>query len=187
MQYNLTEQEYYDLKDLKFPLMSMESMQKGRQYLSPAGEPIMQFDILQLKVSDLTDEKCHLYLWVPNALLQEGLQVMKEWGFTYKTNIIWQKIRKDGEPDGRGVGFYFRNTTEILLFGIKGKDNRTLNPGRTQVNVVKTIKREHSRKPDEMYSLIESCSTGPFLELFARNQRDGWDVYGNEVNNSIVL
>lgn len=121
----------------------------------------------------------HLYLWVPNALLQDGLKVMEAWGFTYKTNIVWYKIRKDGGPDGRGVGFYFRNVTELLLFGLRGS-MRTLQPGRTQVNIVPTRKREHSRKPDELYDLIERCSPGPYLELFARFRREGWDQWGNE-------
>lgn len=137
-------------------------------------------DIKKLPVSDVADEKSHLYLWVPNALLPEGLEVMKAWGFEYKTNIIWEKIRKDGMPDGRGVGFYFRNVTEILLFGIKGDKNRTLQPGRTQVNLVRSMKREHSRKPDEFISLIESCSPGPYLELFARGDRENWDMWGNQ-------
>lgn len=122
----------------------------------------------------------HLYLWVPNALLPEGLEVMKAWGFQYKTNIIWHKVRKDGGPDGRGVGFYFRNTTELLLFGTRGKNARTLGPGRKQVNIVKSRKQEHSRKPDEIYPIIEACSRGPFLELFARGPRIGWTVWGNQ-------
>jgi N6-adenosine-specific RNA methylase IME4 len=104
---------------------------------------------------------------------------MKAWGFEYKTNIIWHKIRKDGGPDGRGVGFYFRNTTEILLFGVKGK-LRTSNPGRTQVNIIKSRKQEHSRKPEEQYKIIESCSPGPYIELFSRGSRPGWDVWGNQ-------
>lgn len=140
-------------------------------------------EIKQLPVSDVADEKSHLYLWVPNALLPEGLEVMKAWGFSYKTNIIWEKIRKDGMPDGRGVGFYFRNVTEILLFGIRGDKNRTLDPGRSQVNLIRSIKREHSRKPDEFISLIESCSPGPFLELFARGNREGWDMWGNQATD----
>jgi len=122
----------------------------------------------------------HLYLWVPNALLREGLEVMAAWGFQYKTNLIWHKIRKDGGPDGRGVGFYFRNTTEMVLFGVRGR-LRTLTSGRTQVNIIKTQKREHSRKPDELYAIIEACSPGPFLELFARGQRADWEQWGNEV------
>ena len=134
-------------------------------------------DIMKLPVGDVADEKSHLYLWVPNALLPEGLQVMEAWGFEYKTNLIWEKTRKDGEPDGRGVGFYFRNVTEILLFGIKGEKNRTLDPGRSQVNLIRAMKKEHSRKPEE---LIEKCSNAPYLEVFARGNRDSWDMWGNQ-------
>ncbi len=142
--------------------------------------PTMKFEeICQLPISTLSDNNSHLYLWVPNALLKEGLGVLEAWGFKYKTNIIWYKIRKDGGPDGRGVGFYFRNVTEILLFGTKG-NIRTLQPGRTQVNIISTRKREHSRKPDEIYDIIESCSPGPYLELFARFERPGWKQWGNE-------
>jgi len=137
-------------------------------------------EIKELPVPMLAADKSHLYLWVPNALLQAGLETMAAWGFEYKSNIVWFKIRKDGGPDGRGVGFYFRNVTEILLFGIRGKSNRTLAAGRRQVNLIATRKREHSRKPDEIYPLIESCSRGPFLELFARERRKNWTVWGNE-------
>lgn len=137
-------------------------------------------EICRLPVAEAADEKSHLYLWVPNALLPEGLEVMRAWGFAYKTNIIWEKVRKDGMPDGRGVGFYFRNVTEILLFGIRGEKNRTLDPGRSQVNLLRAIKREHSRKPDEFISLIERCSPAPFLEMFARGGRRDWDMWGNQ-------
>ena len=140
-------------------------------------------DIKKLPVSDVADEKSHLYLWVPNALLPEGLEVMKAWGFEYKTNLIWEKVRKDGMPDGRGVGFYFRNVTEIVLFGIKGDNNRTLQPGRSQVNLLRSMKREHSRKPDEWIDLIERCSPGPYLELFARGDRKNWDMWGNQATD----
>ena len=139
-------------------------------------------EIKEIPVSVVAAENSHLYLWVPNALLKEGLEVMEAWGFEYKTNLIWHKIRKDGGPDGRGVGFYFRNTTEIILFGIRGK-LRTLDPGRTQVNIIRSRKREHSRKPDELYDIIEQCSPGPFLELFARGKRENWDQWGNEVED----
>lgn len=142
--------------------------------------PTMTLDeIMELPVNRLAASEAHLYLWVPNALIAEGLQVMKRWGFTYKTNIVWYKIRKDGGPDGRGVGFYFRNVTELILFGIRGS-MRTLEAGRRQVNIVRSRKREHSRKPDEIYDLVESCSPGPYLELFARHPRDGWTQWGNE-------
>ena len=112
-------------------------------------------DIKNLPVNRIADEKCHLYLWVPNALLPDGLEVMKAWGFEYKTNLIWEKVRKDGGPDGRGVGFYFR-----------------------------TMKREHSRKPDEFVDLIENCSSAPYLELFARGNREKWDMWGNQANDN---
>ncbi|MBE9604135.1 S-adenosylmethionine-binding protein [Acetobacteraceae bacterium H6797] len=137
-------------------------------------------EIKALPVCEALAPTAHLYLWVPNALLPEGLEVMKAWGFTYKSNIIWHKLRKDGGSDGRGVGFYFRNVTEILLFGIRGKNARTLHLGRTQVNYLGTRKREHSRKPDEQYPLIEGCSPGPRLEMFARGPRPGWTVWGNQ-------
>lgn len=136
--------------------------------------------ICDIAVRDYIADRAHLYLWVPNALLPDGLKVMEAWGFQYKSNIVWQKVRKDGEPDGRGVGFYFRNTTELLLFGVRGKDARTLAPGRSQVNVIKTRKQEHSRKPDEQYDLIEGCSWGPRLEMFARGSRRGWETFGDQ-------
>lgn len=142
-------------------------------------------EIKALPVTRLAANPAHLYLWVPNALLPEGLEVMSAWGFEYKTNIIWEKIRKDGGPDGRGVGFYFRNVTEILLFGIRGNNARTLQPGRSQVNLIRSRKREHSRKPDEQYDLIESCSRGPYLELFARGPRKGWSLWGNQADDYI--
>jgi N6-adenosine-specific RNA methylase IME4 len=137
-------------------------------------------EILELPVPTISANKTHLYLWVPNAMLPEGLKVMEAWGFRYKGNIVWHKIRKDGGPDGRGVGFYFRNVTELLLFGIKGKHARTLAPGRSQVNFIATRKREHSRKPDEQYDIIEACSWGPYLEMFARGSRRGWTNWGNQ-------
>lgn len=141
-------------------------------------------EIKSMPVEQIAAEKSHLYLWVPNALLPEGLEVMKSWGFEYKGNIVWEKVRKDGQPDGRGVGFYFRNVTEILLFGIKGTNNRTLDPARSQVNLIRTQKREHSRKPDEIIPIIERCSPGPFIELFARGDRDGWAMWGNQADAS---
>ena len=140
-------------------------------------------DIVDLPVKEITRATAHLYLWCPNALLAEGLAVMKAWGFTYKSNIVWHKVRKDGGSDGRGVGFYFRNVTELLLFGVRGKNARTLAPGRRQVNLLATRKREHSRKPDEQYEIIEACSAGPYLELFARGTRQGWSSWGQQADD----
>jgi N6-adenosine-specific RNA methylase IME4 len=138
-------------------------------------------EIFELPVATIAAEKSHLYLWCPNALIAEGLETMRRWGFIYKSNLVWYKIRKDGGPDGRGVGFYFRNVTELVLFGVRGKDNRTLKAGRTQVNLLGTRKRRHSQKPDEMWQIIERCSPAPRLELFARHYRHGWAQWGDEV------
>ena len=142
-------------------------------------------EIMELPISQLVLPRSHLYLWVPNALVLEGVEVMRRWGFTYKTNLVWYKVRKDGGPDGRGVGFYFRNVTELVLFGVRGS-MRTRERGRRQVNVIVSRKREHSRKPDELYALIEACSPGPYLELFARHPRRGWQQWGNGFESEYV-
>jgi N6-adenosine-specific RNA methylase IME4 len=139
-------------------------------------------EICGMPIAQAVADKSHLYLWCPNALLPWGLQVVDAWGFKYKGNIVWHKIRKDGGPDGRGVGFYFRNVTELVLFGVRGS-MRTLPPGRRQVNLFKTRKEEHSKKPDELYSIIEDCSPGPYLELFARGRRKGWTQWGDELDS----
>jgi N6-adenosine-specific RNA methylase IME4 len=138
--------------------------------------------IATLPVGQVATPTAHLYLWCPNAMLPDGLAVMSAWGFAYKSNIVWHKVRKDGGSDGRGVGFYFRNVTELILFGVKGRNARTLAPGRRQVNLLATRKREHSRKPDEQYAIVEACSPGPYLELFARGIREGWAAWGNQAD-----
>ncbi len=140
-------------------------------------------EICALPVAEHLEATAHCYLWVPNALLPEGLAVLAAWGFQYKSNLVWHKVRKDGGSDGRGVGFYFRNVTEIILFGTRGRNARTLPPARRQVNVIASRKREHSRKPDEQYALIEACSPGGFLELFGRGTRPGWTVWGNQASD----
>jgi N6-adenosine-specific RNA methylase IME4 len=145
-------------------------------------ETMTNEEIMELPVAGLALPQSHLYLWVPNALVLEGLEVMRRWGFTYKTNIVWYKVRKDGGPDGRGVGFYFRNVTELILFGTRG-NFRTLAPGRRQTNIIVSQKRRHSHKPDEQYDIIESCSPGPYLELFCRHPRHGWHHWGNEIDD----
>ena len=141
-------------------------------------------EICALPVADVAAKNSHLYLWVPNALLPEGIKVMEAWGYRYVSNVIWAKRRKDGGPDGRGVGFYFRNVTEPILFGVRGS-MRTLAPARSIVNMIETRKREHSRKPDEQYDLIEAASPGPYLEMFARYARPGWAAWGNESDEEI--
>lgn len=183
--------------------VSLLAFASGRQFATILADPPWQFinrtgkmapehrrlsryatmthdEILELPVAQLAAPTAHLYLWVPNALLAEGLEVMRRWGFHYKTNLVWHKVRKDGGSDGRGVGFYFRNVTELVLFGVRGKNARTKAAGRRQVNFIATRKREHSRKPDEIFPLVEACSNGPYLELFARHPRQGWWQWGDE-------
>jgi N6-adenosine-specific RNA methylase IME4 len=147
---------------------------------------IMTLDEIQtLPVCEVAAERAHCYLWCPNAVLPEGLETLRRWGFTYKGNLVWHKVRRDGQSDGRGVGFYFRNVTELVLFGVRGRGVRTLPPARSQVNLLATRKREHSRKPDELRTLfVERCSPGPYLELFARGlvDRPHWDAWGCEAD-----
>jgi len=185
----------------------LERFAKGRKFRTILADPPWQFqnrtgkvapehrrlnryptmtleDICALPVAEVSETTAHLYMWVPNALLPEGLRVMEAWGFQYKSNLVWHKIRKDGGSDGRGVGFYFRNVTELILFGVRGKNARTEAAGRSQVNMLQTRKREHSRKPDEQYPLIEACSPGPYLELFARGERPNWSVWGNQADET---
>lgn len=176
------------MADLASTIQNLQKFTNGKKYNTIYADPPWQFqnrtgkvapehkrltryetmtieDIKALPIADITGDKAHLYLWVPNALLPDGLAVMDAWGFEYKGNLVWEKVRKDGGPDGRGVGFYFRNVTELILFGIKKKSapNRTLQPARSQVNIIRAMKREHSRKPDEIIPIIEACSQG--LEL----------------------
>jgi N6-adenosine-specific RNA methylase IME4 len=141
-------------------------------------------EIKALPVAEFVAEPAHLYLWVPNALVREGLEVMAAWGFGYKTTLVWHKVRKDGGSDGRGPGFYFRNVTESVLFGVRGKSARTLAPGRRQTNLIASRKREHSRKPEELYPIIEACSRPPLLELFARAPRRDWSSWGKQLDMS---
>ncbi len=195
------------MSDLSNTITNFKNFTEGKTYNTIYADPPWQFqnrtgkvapehkrltryetmaleDIKSLPVESIAAPKAHLYLWVPNALLPEGLEVMDAWGFEYKANFIWEKVRKDGQPDGRGVGFYFRNVTEIILFGIlkRSSPNRTLDPARSQVNILRAMKREHSRKPDEIIPIIEACSQGPRIELFARGVREGWDMWGNQAD-----
>src|SRR5690349_11614231 len=166
------------------PSVDLRKFVAGRQFATVLADPPWQFvnrtgkmapehrrlsryrtmtvpEICALPIAECVQTTAHLYLWVPNALLPEGLAVMQAWGFQYKSNIVWHKIRKDGGSDGRGVGFYFRNVTELVLFGVRGKSARTLAPGRTQVNYIGTRKREHSRKPDEQYPILRRAAPDP--------------------------
>ena len=134
-------------------------------------------DIIALPVGELAEDNCHLYLWVTNNFLQDGLDVMKAWGFRYVTTITWYK---DGNA---GLGQYFRGKTEHCLFGIKGKPPyKIVNEKRQQGLTGFIAKRgEHSVKPQQMREMIERVSYEPRIELFARERFEGWDAWGNEV------
>jgi N6-adenosine-specific RNA methylase IME4 len=131
----------------------------------------------------IADDGCHLYLWVTNTHLSNGLLVMDRWGFTYKTTITWVK-------DRFGLGQYFRGQTEHCLFGVRGSlAYRTMQAGkRAQGNTALLSPRtRHSVKPSDMRQMIENVSHAPRLELFARCRAPGWDSWGNEVRNDIHL
>ncbi|MEO1063777.1 MAG: MT-A70 family methyltransferase [Actinomycetota bacterium] len=134
-------------------------------------------EIAALPVADVAATPAHLYLWVPNALLPDGLTVLSAWGFRYVSLLHWLKVTRDGHPDGRACGFYFRNVTEQLLFGIRGRLRTSC---RRTSNLITGRRTEHSTKPNEAYRVIEDVSPGPRLELFARRPRSGWTVWGDE-------
>jgi len=137
-------------------------------------------DIKNLNVKSISEDQSHLYLWVTNPFLQEGLDVCQAWGFEYKTLITWIKTYKDGTPE-MGMGYYFRSCTEHIIFGVKGK-MKCLN--KNTRNMFKEINpRLHSQKPAMIRDLIVECSGDlPRIELFARRKVEGWDCWGNEVH-----
>jgi N6-adenosine-specific RNA methylase IME4 len=136
-------------------------------------------EIKNLNIKSITEDKAHLYLWVTNPFIKEGLEICKEWGFEYKTLITWIKTYKDGNPE-MGMGYYFRGCTEHIIFAVKGK-MKCLN--KTTKNMFKEINpRLHSKKPAMVRDLIVNCSGDvPRIELFARQKTEGWDVWGNEI------
>jgi N6-adenosine-specific RNA methylase IME4 len=143
--------------------------------------PLMKVDAIlgmQFDVRRLAAENCHLYLWVTNNFLQDGFAVMDAWGFSYITMITWAK---EGNP---GLGQYFRGMTEHVLFGRKGQPPYRTKPDgkRAQGTTLFSAPRgKHSEKPSRIHEWAEIVSHGPYLELFARERRSGWDVWGNEV------
>ena len=137
--------------------------------------PLMKTeDIFAMKpfIEELSDEQCHMYMWVTNNYLEAGLEIMKHWGFKYITNIVWVK-------NSIGTGQYFRGQHEILLFGRKGNP-LPFKHKKNIPSILYAIKQEHSKKPKEFYNIIEKISYPPYIEVFARNKRDGWDSWGND-------
>lgn len=127
-------------------------------------------DLLQLPVPDLADDDCHIYLWITNRSLPKGFVLLERWGFRYITCLTWVKPHF-------GMGNYFRGQTEHILFGVKGSQMLKRKDAGTVFHADRGP-NGHSSKPPEIYELIESCSPGPYLEMFARTQRDGWHRWG---------
>ena len=144
----------------------------GRHY------PLMSIDeICVLRVGALAAENAHLWLWVTNADWREQIAVMEVWGFTYRSCLTWIKPRF-------GLGQYLRNQTEHVLLGTRGKAPVLF---RGQGTWLYAPLQEHSHKPEEQYAVIERCSPGPYLELFARRKHPGWDAWGNEITSDVTL
>jgi N6-adenosine-specific RNA methylase IME4 len=154
-------------------------------------------DIYNLPVQDISDDNCVLFLWVTNPMLQEGLETIKRWGFTYKTvGFSWYKKNKIADSFFWGLGYWTRANSELCLLATKGKPTR-ISKGVHQVindesfldteQILSTI-RIHSQKPDEIHEkIVKLCGDVPRIELFARNYTPGWDVWGNEVDSDVVL
>ena len=146
--------------------------------------PLMKtIDIMNLNVKSISCDNAHLYLWVTNNKLPDGLKVMEAWGFNYKTVITWTK-------DRFGLGQYFRGNTEHCLFGVRGMLPYKVEDGKRQQGVTgfEAKRTEHSAKPSEMIRMIEKVSDREGfnkIELFARNRKDGWDCWGLEIDKRI--
>lgn len=169
--------------------------------------------ICKLPVHRLAADAAHLYLWVTNNFLPDGLEVMACWGFRYVTNLAWGKVKTSRHPNGlvapngtlvaspakeavliesvqQGLGQYFRGAHELLLFGVRGRvPYRTTADGKRaqHPSLVLEPRGEHSAKPEVFHRIIEKVSPGPYLELFARREVPGWERWGNEVQSTVAL
>jgi N6-adenosine-specific RNA methylase IME4 len=140
--------------------------------------PVMKLkDICALRVEQLAADDAHLWLWITNSNFFEAIRVMEAWGFSYRSCLTSIKPRF-------GLGAYLRNQTEHLLLGVRGRAPIQF---RSQGSWFYAPVQEHSHKPEEQYAIVERCSPGPYLELFARRTRPGWDVWGNEVSSNVAL
>jgi N6-adenosine-specific RNA methylase IME4 len=172
-----------DLERTIVSLLELKQDRKGRTRTQEAVQVRHSFPrgAHAAPVGELARSQSTSISGAPTPSCLQGLRLMEAWGFEYKTMLVWYKVRRDGGPDGRGVGFYFRDVTEPLLFGVRGR-LRTRAPGRRQVNILIYRKREHSTKPPVVYEVIQSCSPGPYLELFARRTMPNWVAWGDEVD-----
>jgi N6-adenosine-specific RNA methylase IME4 len=151
----------------------------GRRAAADNYPTMANAEIAALPVAEMADESAHLYLWVTNPrLFREAgdecgpRDIMAAWGFRYVTMLTWHKL---GAP---GMGWYFRGDTEHVLFGVRGA--APIPPASRLSNHFAAHRQEHSAKPDRFYEMVERVSPGPYLEMFARRRRYGWDVWGNE-------
>ena len=132
-------------------------------------------DIAALRIDSWADENAHLYVWAPNSFVREALDLVAGWGFEYKQLLVWRKPRL-------GLGMYYRNTAEFVVFAVRGR-LKTLR--RDARSVFDGEQGRHSEKPQAFYDMVESMSPGPYLDVFARRQRFGWDVAGDQVYSVI--
>jgi N6-adenosine-specific RNA methylase IME4 len=136
-------------------------------------------EIAALPVGELADREAHLYVWTTNAFLEATYLLVRGWGFRFSQVLVWAKT-----PRGLGMGGAFTNTTEFVVFAWRGK----LAPKRRlETSWFNWPRGEHSKKPEAFLDLVESVSHGPYLELFARRNRFGWDTWGNESLETVEL
>lgn len=140
--------------------------------------PLMPLEqIKSMPIAELCEDDAHLYLWCPNGLLPQALDVIKAWGFTYRSDMVWCKPRLS-------LGNYIRTSHETLLFATRGKAPVNFHG---QGSWLFAPQQEHSHKPEEQFAIIERLSDGPYLELFARRRQHGWDCWGDEIDSDIVI
>lgn len=134
-------------------------------------------EIAALPIDELAAPDAHVYLWTTNSHVEDAYKILRIWGFEPKTQLAWVKLTQRGEPV-YGMGRYYRGAFEPVIFAVRGKARP---PKAIHRNVILAPRREHSRKPDELYTMIEDTSPGPYLELFARHRREGWESWGDEL------
>ena len=170
------------LADPPWPLRGGKTGKQGySKTMSPDAQyPLMTVNqIADLQVKDIAMPDSHLWLWVPNGFLQQGLEVMQRWGFRYVNNICWFK-----SDNLLGLGQYVRNKHELCLFGVRGRPPYAVDKEGKRITVLSAFqapRRGHSQKPGFVHAMAEAISPGPYLELFARERVKGWDGWGNQL------
>lgn len=140
-------------------------------------------ELALLPVAEISEDNSHLYLWVTNGFMESAYTLARAWGFSPKTIITWTKIRSDGKPSMK-MGYYYRGATEHCLFCVRGSLRLF---GDAHPTAILEPRLPHSVKPEYFYRMVETQSPTPYLEMFARRRREGWDAFGNECEGSICL